>query len=58
MDTVEIQSKVSPASKADTVLKENNMSNTNKHKVTKTIVSSPDVYKPVGPYRFVDLNLF
>ncbi|KAF9419024.1 hypothetical protein HW555_004351 [Spodoptera exigua] len=25
-------------------------SKTNAHKVTKTIISTPDIYKPVGPY--------
>lgn len=29
-----------------------NSSKTNVHKVTKTIVSTPYIYKPVGPYRF------
>lgn len=28
-----------------------NMSKTNDKKVTKTIVTSPHIYKPVGPYR-------
>ncbi|KAL0822533.1 hypothetical protein ABMA28_004580 [Loxostege sticticalis] len=28
----------------------NNTSKTNIHKVTKTIVTSPNIYKPVGPY--------
>lgn len=33
-------------------------SKTNMHKVTKTIVTSPNIYKPVGPYRFENLILF
>lgn len=35
--------------------KADNASKTKDHKVTKTIVTSPDVYKPVGPYRFVSI---
>lgn len=29
----------------------NNTGKMNAHKVTKTIVTSPNIYKPVGPYR-------
>lgn len=44
--------------KSETVSKPGNtMSKTapesTKNKVTKTIVTSPNVYKPVGPYRYV-----
>lgn len=55
-DTAKSTQKADDTAKMSTQ-KVDDTTKTNVRKVTKTIVSSPDIYKPVGPYRFVICSL-